>query len=532
MAILRAGGSAVDAVEIAVKILEDREITNAGYGSNLAMDGVVECDAVVVDHNGRSGAVGAVAREFTAGSSCVDFTEPLIEVKNPVSLARLILDHTTQHLSLRRVPPNLLVGQGATDFAFESGMPILPHDALISPAARERWLRWRQDLKNAERKAQAARGQPYSASPSPSEPEISTAYEDLVRDKMRKAHTRALESGVWNEGQPISPPPSDTSLPISSPSRTTSLLAHSSRTSSTSNSSPEPQECVDVKNSVYRDNHAPPDMLGPSPLRKFTPVLPNDSPADSDEHYTSIASPSDEVNMSDVDDSDLENATTNRASWHDGSSGSDQTVSDNSSLQLPSLTPSPPAMISPQDPLILEATTVPLPPNPDESRLPPSPQRPTPLDGVQEQHSALERPGYTDRKDLITDTVGAIAIDNYGNIACGASSGGIGMKHRGRIGPAALVGVGAAVTPLDPDDKSKTCVATVTSGTGEHMTTTMAATVFAERLYAGLKKSRGGIYEEAESDDEVIRVAIEREFMGESDIPPADNALLTHVRSS
>lgn len=64
MRLLRAGASAVDAVEVAIKVLEDREVTNAGYGSNLSMEGVVECDASIVDHHGRSGAVGAISRRY------------------------------------------------------------------------------------------------------------------------------------------------------------------------------------------------------------------------------------------------------------------------------------------------------------------------------------------------------------------------------------------------------------------------------------------------------------------------------------
>lgn len=65
MAVLKNGGSAVDAVEISIRTLEDRDITNAGFGSNLAMDGTVECDATIVDHFGRSGAVGAVGRKWS-----------------------------------------------------------------------------------------------------------------------------------------------------------------------------------------------------------------------------------------------------------------------------------------------------------------------------------------------------------------------------------------------------------------------------------------------------------------------------------
>lgn len=71
MKFLKSGASATEAVEIALKVLEDKEITNAGYGSNLSMDGTVECDATIVDHRGRSGACGAVpSKSLSGGDFC------------------------------------------------------------------------------------------------------------------------------------------------------------------------------------------------------------------------------------------------------------------------------------------------------------------------------------------------------------------------------------------------------------------------------------------------------------------------------
>ncbi|HTB61013.1 MAG TPA: isoaspartyl peptidase/L-asparaginase family protein [Polyangia bacterium] len=111
--ILRRGGSALDAATAAVVVLEDDPRFNAGTGSALTADGEVECDASVMCGDGRAGAVGA-----------------LRDVKNPIQLARLVMEKT---------PHVLLVGAGAATFAAACGLAPLPPGALITERMRDKW---------------------------------------------------------------------------------------------------------------------------------------------------------------------------------------------------------------------------------------------------------------------------------------------------------------------------------------------------------------------------------------------------------
>ena len=96
-AVLVAGGSALDAVEAAVVVLEDDPEFNAGRGAALTEYGRVELDASVMEGSGRrAGAVAAVRG-----------------VRNPVRAARAVLTEE-RHV--------LLVGQAATDFAATAGL--------------------------------------------------------------------------------------------------------------------------------------------------------------------------------------------------------------------------------------------------------------------------------------------------------------------------------------------------------------------------------------------------------------------------
>jgi L-asparaginase / beta-aspartyl-peptidase len=108
--VLAGGGSALDAVEAAVKALEDDPIFNAGYGSVLNADGEVEMDAAIMD--GETLAIGGVAA--TKG------------LRNPISVARLMLEET----------PTLLAADGARRFAQCRPEEMIAKEQLASEADR------------------------------------------------------------------------------------------------------------------------------------------------------------------------------------------------------------------------------------------------------------------------------------------------------------------------------------------------------------------------------------------------------------
>ena len=104
--ILTQGGTATDAVEAAVTVLEDDPTFDAGRGSFLTSEGKVQLDALLMD--------GATLR--AGGVACVE------HLKNPIQAARLILDKS---------PHVYFVGPGAEAFAAAHGMPLVDNSELV-----------------------------------------------------------------------------------------------------------------------------------------------------------------------------------------------------------------------------------------------------------------------------------------------------------------------------------------------------------------------------------------------------------------
>jgi L-asparaginase / beta-aspartyl-peptidase len=109
--ILESGGTSLDAVEAAVRVLEDDPNFNAGRGSVLTYDGRTEMDASIMD--GRTRAAGAVTGVTTT--------------KNPISLARTVMEKS-EHVFLSR--------EGADQFSRQQGLEQVPRDYFETPLRR------------------------------------------------------------------------------------------------------------------------------------------------------------------------------------------------------------------------------------------------------------------------------------------------------------------------------------------------------------------------------------------------------------
>ncbi len=109
--ILRAGGPALDAIEAAVRFLEDAPFVDAGKGSYLNAAGEIELDALIMD--GATMNLGAVAA--------------VRGIRNPVSLARDVMSKSRH---------NFLVAQGAEEFADSISFPRCESEDLITDEQR------------------------------------------------------------------------------------------------------------------------------------------------------------------------------------------------------------------------------------------------------------------------------------------------------------------------------------------------------------------------------------------------------------
>ncbi|MEX0341347.1 MAG: isoaspartyl peptidase/L-asparaginase family protein [Erythrobacter sp.] len=99
--VLRGGGSAMEAIEAAIKPMEDDPLFNAGRGAVLTWDGDIELDASIMD--GRTRDAGAVAG--------------VIGIRHPIELARKVMTDS---------PHVMLAGAGAEAFAAEQGLELMP----------------------------------------------------------------------------------------------------------------------------------------------------------------------------------------------------------------------------------------------------------------------------------------------------------------------------------------------------------------------------------------------------------------------
>ncbi len=135
-AVLDKGGSSVDAVEAALRILEDSTLFDAGRGAVFNSDGKTELDAAIMDgSNLKAGAVAGVTR-----------------TRHPISLARAVMDKS---------PHVMLIGAGADSFAGQVGLE------QVDPSFFFTEVRWQALVDQLKREGRPIPPRPAGAPPAP-----------------------------------------------------------------------------------------------------------------------------------------------------------------------------------------------------------------------------------------------------------------------------------------------------------------------------------------------------------------------------
>ncbi len=124
---LQGGKSGLDAVQIAINILEDSPLFNAGKGAVFTADGKNELDAAIMD--GKTLKAGAVAG--------------LRHVKNPINLARAVMEKS---------PHVMMIGEGAEIFAKEQNIELVPEKYFWT---QERWDDLQKIIKREQEKTKS-----------------------------------------------------------------------------------------------------------------------------------------------------------------------------------------------------------------------------------------------------------------------------------------------------------------------------------------------------------------------------------------
>lgn len=119
-ALKRKGGTSVDAVEAAVRVMEDCDLFNAGVGAAFNSDGRVELDAAIMEGKMTGHGEGKQDPRRRAGAVAA-----VTHIKNPISAARAVMEmEGSRHV--------LLVGDGAERFSLEEANRVRYHIEAVS----------------------------------------------------------------------------------------------------------------------------------------------------------------------------------------------------------------------------------------------------------------------------------------------------------------------------------------------------------------------------------------------------------------